>query len=433
MKKKMPLITMTLVLTIAAAGCSSGSPNQNGAETASNSAKPASSEPVSIEFAAGKDASGELEKSIARFNSTHDNIKIKYVELPQVPNEQMTRYSTWFNSKSNTPDLFMTDVTWPAMFASAGWLAPIDEYADASYLQRFWPAAVEVGKVNNKQYGIQGYMDVGVLFYRKDLLDKYNLPVPQTWAELTKVSQEILQKENDPKLTGYLFQGAKIEGATINWLEHLWGQNGDIYDQGKVKVDSDKGIQALKTMNNLITQDKVSPVSVSTSNPNDNTIAFSAGNAIFMRNWPAAFTQLKGTKVEGKVGIAAIPHSDGSESHSSTGGWVYAINQFSEHKKEAWEVMKFFLSDEEQKSMGTNASKIPSVRKVFDDPELKKAQPIFEQLPAVMEKAKSRPVLRNYEQISRSVQTQVNLVLSGQKDPEAALRDAQKEIDEKLK
>ncbi len=83
--------------------------------------------------------------------------------------------------------------------------------------------------------------------------------------------------------------------------------------------------------------------------------------------------------------------------------------------------------------MGTNASKIPSVRKVFDDPELKKAQPIFEQLPAVMEKAKSRPVLRNYEQISRSVQTQVNLVLSGQKDPEAALRDAQKEIDEKLK
>lgn len=431
MKKLVSLLSITTALAIALTGCA---PSKQGSSDKSDASGSADKAPVTIEFATGKDASGELEKSIERFNNAHDKIKIKFVELPNVPNEQLTRYSTWFSSKSETPDVLMTDVTWPALFASAEWLAPIDEYADKSYLQRFWPAAVEVAKVGNKQYGIQGWMDVGVLYYRKDLLDKYNLPVPKTWEELVKESQLIIEKEGDPKLTGYVYQGAKIEGATINWLEQLWGRGGDIYDgNGKIKVDSDKGIEALRAMSDLISKDKVSPASVSTSNPNDNTIAFSGGNAIFMRNWPAAFAQLKGTKVEGKVGIAPIPHIQGAESHSSTGGWVYAVSNFSKHKKEAWEVIKHFLSDEEQKSMSINASKIPSVKSVFNDSEVKKAQPIFEQLPGIMEQAKSRPVIRNYEQFSRSIQTQVNLVLSGQKDAETGLHDAQKELDEKLK
>jgi multiple sugar transport system substrate-binding protein len=429
MKKKTPILIALLLITVFTAACSKDSSDPRNSSADAGDKK----NPVTIEFAAGKDASGELEKSIERFNRSHDDIQIKYVEMPAVPNEQITRYSTWFNSKSDTPDLLMIDVTWPAMFASAGWIEPIDEYVDQDYLIRFWPAATDVAKVNGKLYGIQGYMDVGVLFYRKDLLDKYGLPVPQTWDELAKTAQLILQKENNPNLTGFVFQGAKIEGATINWLEHLWGAGGDIYDGDAIKVDTEQGIKALQRMSDFIVKDKVSPLSVSTSNPADNNIVFSGGNAIFMRNWPASFAQLKGTAVEGKVGIAPIPHDVGGESHASTGGWVYAVNSNSKHKKEAVEALKFFLSDEEQKSMAIHASKIPSVKSVFEDPATRQAQPILETLQPILETAKSRPVLRNYETFSRSVQTQVNLVLSGQKDAATGLKDAQKELDEKLK
>jgi multiple sugar transport system substrate-binding protein len=423
-KLSVVLVSLVMLLSVFLSAC-----NSNDAVNES-----ASDGPVVIEFSAGLDATGEMEKSIARFNETHEDIQIKYIEMPQVPNEQLTRYSTWFNSKSKTPDLFMMDVIWPNMFASAGWLAPLDEYVDEEYLKRFWPAASEVAQVDGKQYGIQAYMDVGMIYYRKDLLEKYKQPVPKTWDELASVSKEILDKENNPNLTGYVFQGAKIEGATINWLEFLWGLGGDVFDSnGDIKVDTEKSIEALETMHRLVYEDKVSPVSVSTSNPNDNNIVFSSGNAIFMRHWPGGWSNLLETKVEGKYDVALVPHSEGFESHPSTGGWVYGINSQSKYKKEAWEVMKFFLSEEEQKSGAINASRIPSVKSVFDDKEVTDSNPIFERLPAFLEQAKSRPALRAYETFSRAVQTQVNLVLSGEKDAESAMKDAQKEIDDKLK
>jgi multiple sugar transport system substrate-binding protein len=430
MRKKLSVLGLSsaMILSIFLSACSNEASNE------SDSKEPGKKEKVTIEYAAGADASGYLAGAIEEFNATHENIQVKYTEMPQTPNDQLTRYSTWFNSESATPDLFMMDVIWPKMFASAGWLEPLDKYVDEDYLSQFWPAATEVAQMDGKQYGIQGYIDVGMLYYRKDLLEKYNQPVPTTWEELAAVSKEILSKENNPNLTGYVYQGAKIEGATINWLEFLWGLGGDVFDaDGKLNVNTKEGIGALETMSNLIYKDKVSPVSVSTSNPNDNMIVFSSGNAIFMRQWPGSYSNLKGTVVEGKYDVAPIPHHEGFESHPSTGGWIYGINSKSKHKDEAAEVMKFFLSTEQQKKASLTASRISSIRTVFEDQEVLTSNPIFEKLPAFLEQAKSRPALRAYETFSRAVQTQINLVLSGEKDAETAMKDAQKEIDDKLK
>ncbi|TBL72484.1 ABC transporter substrate-binding protein [Paenibacillus thalictri] len=429
------LAVLSAVLVLPA--CSGGggtAPAATGSAPAASGAAPAaqsaSKGPVTIEFARGTDTSGEVVKSIERFNKSHTDIQVKYVELPSVPNEQLTRYTTWFNSKSKTPDLLLMDVTWPKMFASAGWIAPIDEYVNADYLKQFYPAAVDVAKIDGKQYGIQGWMDVGMLYYRKDLLDKYNQKVPTTWSELEKVASEILKQEKDPNLTGYVFQGAKIEGATINWLEYLWGAGGDVFDASKkIKVDTPQGTTAMKQMHSLVHQSKVSPVSVATSNPNDNQIVFGNGNSIFMRAWPNAYAGLKETKAAGKYDVTSMPKFEGGESHGSTGGWVYAINSSSEHKKEAAEVMKFFMSDAEQKSLLLNAGSIPTNRKALTDPEVISKEPVIQKIQAFMENAKSRPALRAYEQFSRAMQTEINLVLNGQKDPEQAIKDAQKEID----
>lgn len=428
-------LAVVIAFLLPVLGCSSGSGEGASPQSAAvgggkeNQASGAK-EPVIIEFSAGMDPSGEMQRSVDRFNASRQDIQVKLVELPQVPNEQLTRYTTWFNSKSKTPDLLLMDVIWPKMFASAGWIAPIDEYVDETYLSQFWPAAVEVGRIDGKQYGIQSWMDVGMLYYRKDLLEKYGHEVPKTWSELIAVSQDILAKEQDPNLVGYVFQAAKIEGATINWLEFLWGLGGEVLDaDNKIKVDSEAGIEAMRTMHGLVFDAGVSPISVGNSNPNDNNIVFGNGNAIFMRNWPNQYAALKETKVEGKYDVAAIPHSDGYASHASTGGWVYAVNSESRHVKEAVEVMKFFLSEAEQKSAAIESSRIPSIRSVFSYPEVIAKQPVFEKLPEFLESAKSRPALRAYEQFSRALQTEINLVMNGQKDPEQGMIDAQKEID----
>jgi len=48
-----------------------------------------------------------------------------------------------------------------------------------------------------------------VLYSNKDLLSKYNKPIPQTWDELIEICKDIMEKENDPELICYngLFDG----------------------------------------------------------------------------------------------------------------------------------------------------------------------------------------------------------------------------------
>src|SRR5699024_10052094 len=215
----------------------------------------------------------------------------------------------------------------------------------------------------------------------------------------------------------------------INFLEVLWGLGGDIEVNDEIKIDTPEAVEALTLMQDLIYKEKVSPVSVATSNPDDNTNLYGNGETLFMRNWPSSDANLRETDVDGKFDVTPLFHGEGEESHPATGGWMPVINNFSEHKDEAWEVIKFYLSDEEQESLAINSTQFPTVESVYEMDDAKEAQPLLEDLPEMLEDAKARPVLRNYEQFSRALQKEINLVLNNEKEPEEAVQDAQKAID----
>ncbi|HLQ82516.1 MAG TPA: ABC transporter substrate-binding protein [Pseudogracilibacillus sp.] len=404
--------------------------NGNGSES-----KEDSDEPVIIEFA-HHDSTGETEEKVKRFNKENDDIQIKFVELPATPTDKFNKFSTWFNSESKTPDVLLIDITWPGMYAAADWIAPIDSYLeeeDDDYLDRFWDVAVDAGQIDGKQYGIQGFIDVGLNYYRKDLLDKYDLDVPETWDEMIETTEKVRKEEGNDDLNGFIYQGDQIEGVVINFLEFLWGIGGEIEVDGEIRVDTPEAIEALTLMQDLIYEEKVSPVSVATSNPDDNTNLYGNGETLFMRNWPSSDANLKKTDVEGKYDVTTLFHGeDAEESYPSTGGWMPVINNFSEHKDEAWEVIKFYLSDEEQESLAINSSQFPTVESVYEMDDAIEAQPLLGDLSDMLENAKARPVLRNYEQFSRALQKEINLVLNNEKTPEEAVKDAQKDIDEEV-
>src|SRR5699024_3030926 len=108
------------------------------------------------------------------------------------------------------------------------------------------------------------------------------------------------------------------------------------------------------------------------------------------------------------------------------------INNFSEHKDEDWEVIKFYLSDEEQESLAINSSQFPTVESVYEMDDAIEAQPLLGDLSDMLENAKARTVLRNYEKFSRALQKEINLVLNNEKTQEEAVKDAQKDIDEEV-
>lgn len=415
------LLLGMLVLILSACGDGDGN----------SSSKENSDEPVTIEFA-HHDSTGETQEKVDRFNEERDDIQIDFVELPATPTDKFNKFSTWFNSESETPDVLLIDITWPGMYAAADWIAPIDSYLeeeDDDYLDRFWDVAVEAGEVDGKQYGIQGFIDVGLNYYRKDMLDEYDLDTPETWEEMVETTKKVREEEDNDDINGFIYQGDQIEGVVINFLEVLWGLGGDIEVNDEIKIDTPEAVEALTLMQDLIYKEKVSPVSVATSNPDDNTNLYGNGETLFMRNWPSSDANLRETDVDGKFDVTPLFHGEGEESHPATGGWMPVINNFSEHKDEAWEVIKFYLSDEEQESLAINSTQFPTVESVYEMDDAKEAQPLLEDLPEMLEDAKARPVLRNYEQFSRALQKEINLVLNNEKEPEEAVQDAQKAID----
>src|SRR5690606_12242894 len=85
------------------------------------------------------------------------------------------------------------------------------------------------------------YTDVGILYYRKDLLEKYNRPVPSSWQEMTDTAayiQEQERAEGHKDMWGYVWQGKAYEGLTCNALEWISSFGG-----GQI-VDPDGSITA---------------------------------------------------------------------------------------------------------------------------------------------------------------------------------------------
>ncbi len=369
------------------------------------------------------------QKTVARlvqvFEKANPNIKVNLLVLPAVSSQQYDRLVPLFMARDSSLDVLYMDIIWPGTFATSGWLEPLDRYFTRNMQKEFLEGTVNANRVNGKIYGVPFFTDGGLLYYRKDLLDKYGYKPPQTWDELISVAQNVVEKEKDPNLSGFLFQGARIEGVTCNYLEYLWGMGGDVLDKkGKVIVDNEKGQAALQLMYDLIYKYKVAPQSVNTQIPDDSRIAFLQGRAVFMRNWTFAWASLQAdpSVVKGKIGVVPIPHAAGYKSASTLGGWNLAISRFSKQKEQAWKLVQFLTNFESQKDMALNESTLPTRDAVYQDPAVLAQNPWFSSFHAGLTAGHPRPLHPLYVKISDVIQQEVNAALAKLKTPDEAMK-----------
>ncbi len=105
--------------------------------------------------------------------------------------------------------------------------------------------------VDGKLVAMPWFADAGLLYYRKDLLEKYNRPAPQTWADLTATAQTIQEGERKAgraEFWGFVWQGRAYEGLTTNALEWVASHGGGtiVDGKGEVTINNPKAMEALK-------------------------------------------------------------------------------------------------------------------------------------------------------------------------------------------
>jgi multiple sugar transport system substrate-binding protein len=133
------------------------------------------------EFWAGKDTSGNTQNLIDQFNAQHPNGKVTFHELPDSADQQRQQMVQNAQIKNVKMGVLSMDVVWTAEFAAKGIVEamPPDTSTDGML-----KAAVDSATYFNKLYGLPYTSDGGLLYYRKDLLDKYGLKPPTTFDEM---------------------------------------------------------------------------------------------------------------------------------------------------------------------------------------------------------------------------------------------------------
>src|SRR5439155_1616340 len=176
-------------------------------------------------------------------------------------------------------------------------------------LAPFFPSAVAAATYDHRVWALPWNMNVGLLFYRTDLLAKYGLQPPDTYEALVEQARLIRGRERDPALDGYLWQGKQYEGLVVNVLEALWANGAPlITDDGAVFPEPARAADALRFLRGLITSG-VSPTWTTAADEELSRRAFGDGHAIFLRNWPYArdLFESEGSAVRDKVAFTAIP------------------------------------------------------------------------------------------------------------------------------
>ncbi len=390
--------------------------------------------PVTIVFKHGKIAGDPqaFRSLLNRFEETHPGIRVRDETLPSSTDQQHQFYVMSLEGRSAEFDLLSLDVIWVQEFARAHWVRNLSHLIPPAERKEFFPGPMNAVTFQDEVYAVPWYIDAGVLYYRKDLLEQYGFQPPATWDDLVHTAKSILKQEEDPSLKGFVWQGKQYEGLICNILEYVWSAGGNVLgDQGRVLLDSPEAEQALKFTRELITRFEVSPSLVTTADEETTRRIFGEGRAIFMRNWPYAWNifQKEGSPVKGKVGVAVLPHFPGKSPAATLGGWQLGINRFSQHPEEAEALVKYLTSPEVQRWMAIEIGYKPTRKSLYQDEALMAAQPFIVSLYQVFQTARPRPVSPYYLMLSQIMQPEFSAALVGLKEPKEALRSARLQME----
>lgn len=332
--------------------------------------------------------------------------------------EMQAQYlNTQMSAQDSTLDVIILDIIRPAQFAAAGWTRPLNDSVESpdTFMDRYLPAYGEANVVGGNIVALPAFADAMFLYYRKDLLEKYDLQPPTTWTELEAAAKTITEGEGG-NLQGISFQGRAIEGAVCTFLLPYWSMGHNLVDaDGKLNFDRDAAVRSLAMWKGMADNGTAKP-NIAEVATDDTRKEFQAGDVVFAVNWSYAWNHFQtgeDTAVKDKVGVATIPSVEGGEAATCLGGWQWGVSAYSEEPEAATELVKYLSSPEVAEYMAVNASLMPIFPEVYTDPEVTAAVPWFETALPVVETARARPVTPRYNEVSEIVRTTVNAVLAG--------------------
>jgi multiple sugar transport system substrate-binding protein len=314
------------------------------------------------------------------------------------------------------------DIIWVPKFAKAGLLRDLSDRISNEELAKFLPSDVDGGRYEGKLYRIPLRSDVGMLYYRKDLLEE----PPETFEQLLQMART-LQKQRAIQW-GYVWPGQQYEGLAATFVEILQGYGGFWINSitREVGLDRPEAVEVVEFLRGTIEQG-ISPRDVTGYQEEQAHNLFLQGKAVFLRDWPNVWALAKDSPVRGKIAIKPMVHAPGNSSGACKGGWGFGIAAKTRHPEAAWKAIKFFTSAAAERQLVLETGYLPSRRSLFIDPQIVGRYSHFPKLLEVIENSVLRPLIPQYDQASEILQRYLSDALTGRLSPKEAMEAAAKQ------
>ncbi|MEK3730856.1 extracellular solute-binding protein [Paenibacillus sp. FSL M8-0334] len=367
----------------------------------------------------GEDGS-YMDQLVKEYNDTNPEIKVKHV----ITSDMYTKISTVLNSGKGVPDLAIIHADRVPGFVRQGVLEPMTAVMEAQpelKEDNYLPQAWTTGNIDGVQYTVPLDIHSNVMYYNKDLLQKYN-------AE-GFLDDNVVTIDEMLSLQGKLEEGDYVvNDALLGWVIMAQIQNlgGDIQENGQPAVNTEAMKQAFLEVK------KIADAGLMTPFGEDGYLMFQAGNVLFSTD--GTWSSTAHASVEGlNFDVTNIYSTSADKFTNRASSHLFAMLKNDNRTDEKEQGIGEFLEFIRQNSMEwAKAGQIVASKQVIENPEYENYIQSF--FTSNEDEIKSLYIYtyEYYPYVAEAVDTYAADIVRGNVDLDETLQTMQKFVEDKI-
>ena len=119
--------------------------------------------------------------------------EVEVYSPPMAPEQQLELYRQLLETESPDVDVFQIAITWPGLLGEH--FIDLRPHFDAEHVASHFDSIISGLTRDDALLAMPWFTDAPMLYYRADLLEKYQLSVPVTWDQMTEAARVIQEGE----------------------------------------------------------------------------------------------------------------------------------------------------------------------------------------------------------------------------------------------
>lgn len=376
-----------------------------------------------------------LDPMFRKYERLHPHVRVRWVDIPFSEGPKRTLAAVM---SGHPPDVINLNPDFSALLASRGALADMNgalpERVRESYLPVAWQAATLNRGESPMAFGAPWYVTSSVLLYNRSLLSRAGFQAPPASFSGLPGFCEAIRRDTD----AYGLMPAIAEHG--GFLKELRKIGVPLYDaRGRAVFASDMAVAHLSELTELYRNGWI-PAETATEGHQAAVGRFQAGTLALLSIGPNFLKIVRENAPDVYRVTGVAPQFPAGAQYTDFALMLLAVPVKSVHPKEAADFAAFITNAENQMALAKAAPVLPSVTRALKDPYFSasgRSGDLLEQgrrisAAQLLRATHAYPVQPDQHAIDEVIDHAVQWALLGKKTPMAALRDAQREVNDIL-